>query len=197
MKASSLWQGSDYAYKYMLGRGGRLPLDAKRVKVIELTKEPIPGGQKSRTSVLVAFLDDEGAAITEGYYSNPQHVKAQDIVNFWEEYEEERKEELEEKQRREEQYAREREVRRKEREERDAITAVAWFIYNAAMAMRRWEREKEERERREKVEKHLQRVRNILITRGLQRNEFRVTQTFVEIPLTEMERWLGIESPIE
>lgn len=194
MKASSLWPGTDYAYQQYLGRGRALPLNANRVKVLELIKQPIPGGKKSRTSVLVAFLDDEGAAITEGYDSNPRHVKAPDIIDFWDEYEEMRKPLLEERERREverqERYAKQ----RKEREERDAITAVASFIYYSSAKMRQMEKERIEREQREKEEKRRRRIKNVLITRGLKSDEIVFNGTVILIPLDEIERWLGIDS---
>src|SRR6266496_919921 len=92
MKAGSLWPGTQYAYQYNMGRGRELPLNAKRVMVLDLKKTPIPGGRRSRTNVLVSFLDNEGSAITEGYYSKPQWISAPDIVDFWDEYEVERQE---------------------------------------------------------------------------------------------------------
>lgn len=194
MKAGSLWPGTQYAYQVNVGRGRELPLHAKRVMVLELKKTPIPGGQRSRTEVYVSFLDDEGSAITEGYYSNPQWVSAPDIVDFWDEYEVERQEILDKieldnlaRRRREEQ-------RQREYNERYAITAVATFIRKAAMAMEQWERERSIREAEELREKHILRLKNVLITQGFKGEQLNFNGEYMYIPISEIERWLGIET---
>lgn len=194
MKAGSLWPGTDYAYEEYRGRGRPLPLDAKCVKVLELVQEPIPGGKRSRTKVLVAFMDDEGGAITEGFDSVPRFVKAEDIINFWEDYEEDRREAREERDRRREEDRIRTEQRRKEREEHDAINAVAWFIRNAGIAIETHKRHEAERLRLEQEANYRRRIRNVLITRGFKAECIQFNGMNILIELQEMERWLGIES---
>jgi hypothetical protein len=192
MKASSLWPGTHYAYQEYLGRGRALPLDARRIVVLDLVSTPIPGGKKSRTEALVMFMDEDGGAITEGRDSEPRHVKAPDIINFWEDYEVERDARREEKRIEDEKRAAQQAQWRKEREERQAITAVASFIYYAAESMRRWEREKAIREQQEMEAAKARRIKNVLITRGLTREAIIVNNGSIILQRDDVERWLGI-----
>lgn len=194
MKAGSLWPGTDYAYYEYRGRGRPLPLNAKRVKVLELQKQPVYGGKRDRTLALVAFLDDEGAAITEGLESTPRTVRAADIIDFWEQYEEDRTPLLEEQERKDRELEERQAQYRREREERHAIESVAIFIRNAAYAMQRYEAERIMRERQEKQEKHFRRIKNVLITRGIKNDQIFISEYYVQINLQEIERWLGIDS---
>ena len=192
MKASSLWPGTDYAYEDYHGRGRPLPLDAKCVKVLEVVQEPIPGGKRKRTKVFVAFMTDDGDAITEGIYGQPRWVKAEDIFEFWEEYEQQREPLLEEKIRRDALEAIERERREKAYEERQAITAVAFFIRNFGQKLARIKAEEKAEIEREEREKKLTRIRNVLVTRGFEKSKINFSNGYLMVRLDEIERWLGI-----
>ena len=81
MNAGSLWAGTEYAWAEYRPRGS-FPMGAMRVKVIKVQKVYNYGPNKA-TVVDVEILDGRWEGQTK-------QVKARDIVNFWNEYEDER-----------------------------------------------------------------------------------------------------------
>lgn len=195
MKAQSLWIGSDYAWYEYRGRGGPLPLNAKRVKLLEVVKEPVNSWGKNsrmRTLCMVQMLKDDG--MPDDSYSYHRKVRARDILNFWDEYEYERRPLKEEHDRRQREYREKREAERKKWEERNAVEIVARFIRQSALKAEQMERERIEREKREKELMRANRMKNVLIGRGMKPDKFSVNGNGVTVTLEEMERWLGFET---
>lgn len=191
MNATKLWPGSEYAWYECRGRGGPLPLHARRVRVLEVIKRSVYGKKRDETLVKVMILDDEG---------NPNGVpdrtaRARDILDFWEQYEEDRAPLLKERQEREERHRRDAEERQRKRDEQDAITSVARFIYGVTAAWNRREAERIAYEKLEKRKKHLIRLKNVLITKGLQAHNIHIDEYELRVPTHEIERWLGIDKP--
>lgn len=196
MQANKIYPGTDYAYGYR-GRGAPLPLDAKRVKVLEIIKEEIFGRSRDRTYCRVQVLTDEG--MPNG--AEPVKVRAREILEFWDEYietvseaREARKQRIEEQRKRDEEYKR-------ERDERAAITAVAFFFRNGHAKGVRMEQERKEMEEREAKTRRYTRMRNVLIARGFTPGKITIMDNYdsvgrdssVVIDLDEMERWLGFD----
>jgi len=179
MKAGSLWTGSDYAWVEYRGRGGPLPTYAKRVKVLDI-RSVDRGLKKAETRVEVMFLEDDG---TPKDGSSTREVRARDILNFWDDYAAEREPILE----------KQRENERKWEEERAAVM-VGRFLRGVQINWEQRERIRIARERQEAQVKHLTRIHNVLITRGLKKECITVGQHSVTISIREIERWLGIET---
>lgn len=193
MKAQSLWIGSDYAWYEYRGRGGPLPLNAKRVKILEIIKEPVSYyNSRQRTLCMVQMLNDDGTP--DDRYDFHKKVRARDILNFWDEYEYERRPLKEERDRKEKEYQERRAAERKKWEERNAIETVARFFRQSALKAEQLERERIERERREKELMRANRMKSVLIGRGMKPDQFSVNGNGVTVTLQEMERWLGFET---
>lgn len=190
MNAQQIWPGTDYAMGYRR-KGGPLPLDAKRVKVRQIIKEPIYNGKRDRTFVEVMIVNDETGMPDDIENLQIKKVSGRDILEFWDEYFETVEDEREEYQQRQ----REAEQRRKEaaikRQEENAVWWVGSFLRGS------WLKELDKREAIAKAEaeaKRLQRetrLKNVLIGRGLKPDGFWMIGEQVNIKFDELERWLG------
>lgn len=194
MKASSLWPGTDYAYGYR-GRGAPLPVNAERVKVLEIIKEPVnrwSDSSRDRTYVRIQRLNDDG--MPNPNFNGDERVRGRDILEFWDEYIETVREDRERHKKLEEEREIKREEARKDREIRDAVYYIGYFLRNS------WKKHldrKEQEQRRvelEKKERRLTRVKNVMITRGFDQDKFSLLESHVTVSMDEMERWLGIDT---
>lgn len=192
MKAQSLWIGSDYAYTEYRGRGRPLPLNAKRVKVLSLEKVVRFGKSKDETYVEVMMLTEEGTP-DERYNARTPKVRGRDIINFWDDYLADVTPLRKEREERDKRYEEDRKRRQLEREERDAAVMVGTFIRGVQISFERREKLRLEEEKRQAHVKRQARLENVLVTKGLKREEFAVRDSYITINLEEMERWLGFD----
>jgi DNA-binding ferritin-like protein (Dps family) len=190
MNAQQIWPGTDYAMGYRR-KGGPLPLDAQRVKVRQIIKEPIYNGKRDRTYVEVMIVNDETGMPDDIDNLIIKRVSGRDILEFWDEYfetVEDEREEYQEKQREAERQRIEREIKRKEEN-------AVWWVGNFLRGS--WLKELDNRKQIAKAEAEAKRkqretrLKNVLIGRGLKPEGFWIVGEQINIKFDEMERWLG------
>lgn len=102
MNANALWAGSDYALVESRGRNDPFNMNAQRVRVKKVFKSFQNTRDRARTMVHVFLIDDDGK---ERKYSSGdpiiKEVRARDIVDHWDQYEEERAHYIAEREKRE------------------------------------------------------------------------------------------------
>lgn len=117
MNAGDLWPGNDYAYYRYIGHD-KYHSQAKRVRVVRVTKRTEGYNSKATTYVDVWMIDEETEEPIND--NETREVRARDIFARWEDFQDERDRLQAEKQRQmreqEERYARQ----RQEQEERVA-----------------------------------------------------------------------------
>jgi hypothetical protein len=190
MNAQQIWPGTDYAMGYRR-KGGPLPLDAQRVKVRQIIKEPIYNGKRDRTYVEVMIVNDETGMPDDINNLIIKRVSGRDILEFWDEYFETVEDEREEYQERQREAERKRIERENKRKEESAVYWVGNFLRSS------WRKELDKRERiaraeaEEKRKQRETRLKNVLIGRGLKPDGFWITGEQVSIKFDELERWFG------
>ena len=130
MKALDLWAGTEYAWCDDRPKGVETPRGCVRVKVIKVFQKKDYYSERARTLVAVEVIEDRNKYPR---FAPGKHleVRARDIVDFWDEYEE-RLEVL---------TAEERRVEQERVAERDKQEALASAIADA-LAMRGLPRDK-------------------------------------------------------
>lgn len=208
MEANAIWEGADYAWEINRGRGGPLNLNCERVKIIKKFDKVKPGRKRASTFCEVMRLTDDGEIYTDvsevpqyPYWIDKSYdyrnkirieIEAREIISLWDDYDVERAPLLEEKRKQEELKEQRRQEEEVKRQERMACYSVSEFLRKGYAELLERKRKAEE----EKKEAHRRRIQNVLITRGFKREEIQMYNGHVTIPLSEIERWLGID-PIE
>ena len=100
MQASELWSGTEYAYVDGRPKGVETPMHASRVRVLRVFKAKADSwNERMTTYANVEFLDKEDNVI------RTREVRARDIVDFWDEYQDRYQHILSERKKREEEAA--------------------------------------------------------------------------------------------
>ena len=191
MNAQKLWQGSDYAYGYKAKGATKLPVNLKRVKVMEVIKKPPRGYGKTKdvTVVKVMLLNDDGMPPD---VDNPEiiEVGSREIIEHWDEYIETVDDEREEYFEKERQREIERKEAERKRQEGNAVYYIGYFLRGS------WQKELRLREEAKKLEhkRREEKLHNLLIGRGIKADKLSVGSEYVSIKFEEMERWLGISN---
>lgn len=92
MNANNIWSGNDYAYVPGRGRGVTFSWSAERIKAIRVYPKYDGYGRERATSMVecVALNDDGRPKKAVSGDDLIRHVRARDIIQRWEEYEDER-----------------------------------------------------------------------------------------------------------
>jgi hypothetical protein len=158
MNAGSLWAGTEYAWAEYRPRGS-FSMAAVKVKLIKVQK--VRRGYNSNMSTVAEVEVLEGR-----YQGRTLQVKARDIVNFWNEYEDERDHRRNE--------AQKREAERRERVE----------------AMYKSQREQEQKEADEN-----QKIADALEQRGIDKAAIKgIGSSSITLDRVTMISWLGIDA---
>jgi hypothetical protein len=104
MNANALWAGSDYALVESRGRNDAFNMNAQRVRVKKVFKTMQGTRDRARTMVQVFLINDDGTEHKDFYSGEAiiKEVRARDIVDHWDQYEEERAHYVAESKKREE-----------------------------------------------------------------------------------------------
>jgi len=186
MKASEVWQGSEYAFVEWISRGVSFYPSAQRVQALRIFKEkPRYSSERATTMVEVRFLNNETGEPRTRTDGSEYHreVRARDLYARWEEHATEKKIRDERQAEEDARYQRIREERERERE----------------VLRQQAERERNEREARiaaekERIEAENERLRKYLEARGIKREYVKIINpNEIVFDRTGIENWVGLK----
>ncbi len=173
MNAQSIWAGEEYAF-YPYRPNQTFVMGGRRLRAIKVVKRREFGNSKMSSFVIGTELDK----VTGEVIREEIEVRTRDVIDFWEDYENERKA-----------------VDRKRQEaQREAEEARARFEAERQERLRREEQERNERERVMAEKREC--LVNGMVARGIPKEAITsVGQHSIQLDRTVMEVWLSVDVP--